>query len=136
MQHCDMTHLRTGDLVRLTGYSRATIARRARAGDIPGTFAPDGVHFAYEDGDDLRQWIAEHKQRREKFSNDRATGPQAAGILRARRGGQTFHRELCRLVNSGDPELMKQAKLISGLMQKSLDGIRQQLEKSAAAGKR
>ena len=96
-----MKHLKTGDLVRLTGYSRASIARMARLHEIPGTCAPDGVHFAFEDGDDLRDWISLKAKRREKFLLGRPKGKRASLRERALNAGNVFHSCLYALTAQG-----------------------------------
>jgi hypothetical protein len=96
-----MKHLKTGDLVRLTGYSRASIARMARGFEIPGTCAPDGVHFAFEDGADLRDWINSKTKRREKFTLGRPKGKRASLKERALSAGNVFHSCLNTLTEQG-----------------------------------
>jgi predicted DNA-binding transcriptional regulator AlpA len=117
-----MKHLKTDDLVRLTGYSRASIARMARRLEIPGTCAPDGVHFAFEDGDELRQWIEQNKKRRLKIVEGRQTNKQATTSSKALNGGQIFYMQTLILAKSGD---IKMARTLIDMMQKSIEVIRE-----------
>lgn len=122
-----MKHLKTGDLVRLTGYSRASIARMARCYEIPGTFTPDGVHFAFEDSDDLRLWIEDRKKRRSKFAKDRPNFKVASHRTRAMQGGMTFFSQLRTLIELGHS---KDAEPLMNSMQRSLDRLREVYESS------
>jgi len=117
-----MKHLKTGDLVRLTGYSRASIARMARSGQLPGTCSPDGVHFAFEDGDDLRAWIEQATKRKTKFAGGRPMNRAASRLYNALRGGQTFYNQALYLAKTGHTE---EARRLIFNMQKSIDAIRQ-----------
>lgn len=53
--------LRSKDLQALSGLSRASIARLAREGDIPGARRKDGVHFEFPDSPELRNWAKARK---------------------------------------------------------------------------
>lgn len=117
-----MKHLKTGDLVRLTGYSRASIARMARGFQIPGTCTPDGVHFAFEDGDGLRRWVEERKKRRTKFSAGRPTSRAASYMSRALSGGGEFYINGIRLAKLGKTD---EARELIEKMNKSIESIRQ-----------
>lgn len=117
-----MEHLKTGDLVRLTGYSRASIARMARRFEIPGVCAPDGVHFAFEDGDELRQWIDQNKKRRGRLDVGRPRNRLASHASKATHGGGLFYNHTLRLAKLGDIET---ARKFIGLMERSMEDIRQ-----------
>lgn len=122
-----MKHLKTGDLVRLTGYSRASIARMARRFEIPGACAPDGLHFAFEDSPELRAWIARKKKRREKFMGDRPTGPRPQHHAIALNAGQIFHDQLIYLARIGKEDF---ALDLIGRMQTAIDAVREECEKA------
>jgi hypothetical protein len=58
-------HLRAGDIRRQTGLSKASVARLAKNGQIPGAWRVDGVHYAFPDSPQLQSWIAVQKTKRE-----------------------------------------------------------------------
>ncbi len=120
-----MKHLKTGDLVDLTGYSRASIARMARRFEIPGVCAPDGLHFAFEDTPELRAWIERKKKKRETFMGDRPTGPRPQPHTIALNAGQIFHEQLAYLARAGNGEL---ALDLIERMQTAIDKIRAECE--------
>jgi len=123
-----MKHLKTGDLVDLTGYSRASIARMARRFEIPGTCAPDGLHFAFEDSAKLREWIEKKRKRREKFMGDRPTGARPQPHLIALNAGQTFHEWLSYLAQSGETDL---ALDLVGRMETAIEKVREECAKAS-----
>lgn len=124
-----MKHLKTGDLVRLTGYSRASIARMARGGQLPGTCSPDGVHFAFEDNEDLRRWVDDAKKRKTKFAKGRPINRAATRLSNASRGGQTFYNQALFLAKSGQT---KEALMLIDHMERSISEIRKVCEGASA----
>jgi len=57
-------HLKAGDIRRQTGLSKASVARLAKRGEIPGAWRVDGLHYAFPDSAQLRDWIATEKEKR------------------------------------------------------------------------
>jgi hypothetical protein len=57
-------HLKAGDIRRQTGLSKASVARLAREGKIPGAWRIDGHHFAFADTPQLRGWIDAQRSKR------------------------------------------------------------------------
>jgi hypothetical protein len=60
------TKLKSQDIMRETGLSKASVARLAKEGKIPGAYRVDGCHFAFPNTQQLRNWISEYKGKRGK----------------------------------------------------------------------
>jgi hypothetical protein len=52
---CDI--LKTCDIVRMTGLSRAQIAREAAKGEVPGASRSDGLHWEFRNTAELHSWV-------------------------------------------------------------------------------
>jgi hypothetical protein len=57
-------HFKAGDIRRQTGLSKASVARLAKNGQIPGAWRVDGVHYGFTDSPQLQSWIAVQKAKR------------------------------------------------------------------------
>jgi hypothetical protein len=86
------TYLKAGDIRRQTGLSRASVARLAAQGKIPGAWRVDGHHFAFADTPQLRSWIETQRSKRkmEDLRGFRKAGRSSSSHQQGRTGIYTI----------------------------------------------
>ena len=115
-----MKHLTSADIRKATGLSRASISRKAPQ-EIPGAFRVDGVHFAFRDCPELREWIKEQKQKRNRLRSPSLEVVESPAITTAILGARKFYAACWRLIQSG--RLQPAAEVIA-----TMQGILRELE--------
>lgn len=120
-----MRHLSSADIRKSTGLSRASIARKAPY-EIPGAFRVDGVHFAFSDCPELREWMKEQKQKRGRLRSPSLTRVESPAMTAAISGARKFYDGCRRLIGGG--RLQAAAEVIV-----TMQGILRELENEAEA---
>jgi hypothetical protein len=95
-----MRHLTSADIRKATGLSRASISRKAPQ-EIPGAFRVDGVHFAFRDCPELREWMKEQKQKRNRLRSPSLAMVESPAMTSAILGARKFYAGCWRLIQSG-----------------------------------
>lgn len=76
-------YLHASDIRKLTGLSRASVARLATGNEIPGAFRHDGVHFRFENSPALAAWIELQNAKRKIPGAKKSRSLDASGGLNA-----------------------------------------------------
>jgi len=119
-----MRLLTSSDLRRETGLSRASIARKA-AHEIPGAVRADGVHFAFRDCPELREWMRAQKRKKQSLRSPTRQRADEPAMTTALQGARQFHHAALRLINRN--KLEESAHLVAA-MQSVLRDLEDEIE--------